>query len=120
MRLLRRAREANDWELSKELARFLLALDTSGDTLRDALAHIGLSLSTHNDVGSEEDSVRLETPKPQQNRGWKRYGNNGMNRQLEDTKTPAVGGGSRSPRSLATVGKERISELEGGYFAQRK
>lgn len=40
VRLLERAREAEDWELCKELARFLMALDRSGGTLRKALETI--------------------------------------------------------------------------------
>lgn len=37
VRLLRRAKEEQDWDLCKELARFLMALDESGTTLREAL-----------------------------------------------------------------------------------
>ncbi|TID21679.1 Protein RIC1-like protein [Venturia nashicola] len=40
--LLRRAREEGDWELCKELARFLVALDASGKTLRTALEEVGV------------------------------------------------------------------------------
>ena len=42
LRLLQRAKQEKDWELCKELARFLMALDTSGDTLRRALRLVGL------------------------------------------------------------------------------
>jgi len=37
VRLLRRAKEGQDWDLCKELARFLMALDETGATLREAL-----------------------------------------------------------------------------------
>lgn len=37
VRLLQRAKEEQDWDLCKELARFLMALDESGETLREAL-----------------------------------------------------------------------------------
>lgn len=40
--LLRRARAEGDWDLCKELARFLMALDASGETLRRALEEVGL------------------------------------------------------------------------------
>lgn len=40
--LLRKAREEGDWELCKELSRFLMALDASGKTLRKALEEVGL------------------------------------------------------------------------------
>jgi RAB6A-GEF complex partner protein 1 len=38
VRLLRQAMQEGDWELCKELARFLAAMDDSGQTLREALA----------------------------------------------------------------------------------
>ncbi|KAI9814375.1 MAG: hypothetical protein M1827_003230 [Pycnora praestabilis] len=42
VRLLRRAKEEGDWELCKELARFLTALDESGESLREALGMLDL------------------------------------------------------------------------------
>jgi RAB6A-GEF complex partner protein 1 len=42
-RLLRKAADVEDWELCKELARFLVALDKSGVTLRKALQAVGLA-----------------------------------------------------------------------------
>lgn len=122
MRLLQRAKEASDWELCKELARFLMALDTSGDTLRDALAKIDLAPSSSTShspsISDNEDNVRLKTPKPQQGRGWKRYSfsKGGMNGQ---TRSPAESGESRSPGSLATTPQERAVKSERGYFAKR-
>ena len=58
VRLLQRAKEAGDWDLCKELARFLMALDESGDTLRAALERMDLN------AAMENDSVRLKTPRP--------------------------------------------------------
>ena len=40
IRLLHKAKAAGEWELCKELARFLMALDESGDTLRDAMKRL--------------------------------------------------------------------------------
>jgi hypothetical protein len=42
VRLLSRAKDEEDWELCKELARFLTALDESGATLREALEMVNL------------------------------------------------------------------------------
>lgn len=42
IRLLSRAKEEGDWELCKELARFLMSLDESGNTLRETLERVGL------------------------------------------------------------------------------
>lgn len=41
IRLLRRAERERDFELCKELSRFLLALDRSGQTLKNALEVVG-------------------------------------------------------------------------------
>ena len=40
IRLLKRAKQAQDWDLCKELARFLMALDQSGDVLREAMQRV--------------------------------------------------------------------------------
>ena len=42
-KLLRRAVQAQDWELCRELARFLVGIDQSGDTLKIALEDAGLT-----------------------------------------------------------------------------
>jgi RAB6A-GEF complex partner protein 1 len=71
--LLRRARAESDWDLCKELARFLMALDASGETLRKALEEVGLQspneggslasrlskLSTNSGHGSGSNGVGL-------------------------------------------------------------
>lgn len=56
--LLRAAKEAQDWELCKELARFLMALDESGATLQQALDLVNLTSPT--DYGASIDGVLLE------------------------------------------------------------
>lgn len=47
--LLQRAADANDWELCRELARFLVGIDISGETLRAALMEAGLGDASSND-----------------------------------------------------------------------
>jgi len=42
VRLLTKAIDAGDWDLCKELARFLTSFDNTGNTLRQALTHVGL------------------------------------------------------------------------------
>ena len=59
VRLLQKAKDARDWDLCKELARFLMALDESGDTLRAALERMDL-----HPRDTDNDSVRLKTPRP--------------------------------------------------------
>jgi hypothetical protein len=56
MRLLTRAREEGDWELCRELARFLMALDREGRVLRDALEVVGLGRDGGEGVGGVSSS----------------------------------------------------------------
>lgn len=44
VRLMKMAKEEGDWDLCKELARFLMALDETGDELRKALDKMGISV----------------------------------------------------------------------------
>ncbi|KAI9894298.1 MAG: hypothetical protein M1814_003054 [Vezdaea aestivalis] len=57
IRLLARAKEENDWELSKELARFLLAMDASGEFLRNALREVNLHTSGTNEILGKDQST---------------------------------------------------------------
>ena len=40
--LLNKALEAEDWQLCREVLRFLRSIDDSGSTLREVLTHTGL------------------------------------------------------------------------------
>lgn len=73
VRLLSKAKESGDWDLCKELARFLMALDESGNELRKALQKIGLepghssgesSASNKSGNRSPEMTIRLKPPRP--------------------------------------------------------
>lgn len=59
LRLLSRAKQEEDWELCKELARFLTALDESGVTLREALKMIDLKRPS---ADTSEGSFLFEKP----------------------------------------------------------
>ncbi|MCJ1308115.1 hypothetical protein MMC25_001767 [Agyrium rufum] len=52
VRLMRLAKEKGDWDLCKELARFLMALDESGRQLRNAMRSIGMPVG---DESQQED-----------------------------------------------------------------
>lgn len=57
------AKEEGDWDLCMELARFLMALDETGDTLREALEFVNL-MSPHEERGNnsfmfENSSLRV-------------------------------------------------------------
>lgn len=66
MRLLSRAKDEGDWELCKELARFLTALDESGATLMEALEMV--NLRSPQDVRETSsfmfEGSRLKVPHP--------------------------------------------------------
>ncbi|PNY27106.1 Casein kinase II subunit beta-2 [Tolypocladium capitatum] len=58
VRVLSRAIQEGDWELCKELARFLMAMDETGETLKEAMDMVNMVLHRgHEDVGG-----RLEVP----------------------------------------------------------
>ncbi|KAL9128023.1 MAG: hypothetical protein Q9217_003217 [Psora testacea] len=88
VRLLQKARQAGDWELCKELARFLMALDATGDTLREAMERMNIGATA-----DEEDVSRLKTPQANgSSRGSK--GQISVNGEL--TSESMAGGSSRS------------------------
>lgn len=64
IRLLQKAKEAGDWDLCKELGRFLMALDASGDTLREALGRMSISQEGENNGVPSDGNVLLATPRP--------------------------------------------------------
>lgn len=109
VRLLKKAKDAEDWDLCKELARFLMALDESGDTLRAALERMDLHPTT-----TESDSVRLKTPRP--DTAVKRYSTLGQ----PNGRPSPVSNGDKSSTGLGLgieVGKDEGSE---DYFSQRR
>jgi RAB6A-GEF complex partner protein 1 len=61
VRLLRHAKDEQDWGLCKELARFLMALDESGEALREAMAGMELRSPTeeHNKAFRFDESTLL-------------------------------------------------------------
>jgi hypothetical protein len=99
VRLLRRAKEEQDWDLCKELARFLMALDESGATLRHTLELVELRSpsSAAADVGLQPhfsfDSTRLGIPRRTSHRA------NGMDSSEVLTLEKESRDSSRSPPS---------------------
>ena len=59
------------WELCKELARFLMALDEKGDTLREALELVGVQ-------ADEGDVIRLGDPGSRKDASGKGGARNGL------------------------------------------
>ncbi|ORY11884.1 RIC1-domain-containing protein [Clohesyomyces aquaticus] len=75
VRLFQRAKEERDWDLCKELARFLMALDESGATLRETLELVELRSPSEATVepGAQPmftfDETRLGVPRRGRNNG---------------------------------------------------
>ncbi|TEA16523.1 Guanine nucleotide exchange factor subunit ric1 [Colletotrichum sidae] len=60
VRLLSRAMKEGDWDLCKELARFLAAMDETGDALREAME--GVNITIRGDQDNSGLMSRLEVP----------------------------------------------------------
>ena len=122
LRLLHRAKEERDWELCKELARFLMALDESGNTLREALAEVDLWSTPGRERGAQIDihaqfsPTRLPVPP--------RAGVNGAHASslargiLSPSSRPVSVGSQRSDRVGASDGATdmRTRRGDGDYF----
>lgn len=114
VRLLARAKNEGDWELCKELARFLTALDESGDTLREALAMVDLRSPREDSTGSSFlfEGSRLKIPRFENNGsvGSSQGSSNGYGRQSRSS--------SRSPTSSPSIGEHVRGETPSGdYFS---
>ncbi|KAM5356255.1 hypothetical protein ACJ41O_002901 [Fusarium nematophilum] len=98
VRLLSRAMREGDWELCKELARFLAAMDETGETLQEAMRMVEVGLrqdSGHDGIGS-----RLRIPSGRTVNG----GGSGMTSGDED-------GTSESDRRSASDGGSIASTI---------
>lgn len=96
VRLLQRAKEEKDWDLCKELARFLMALDESGATLRQTLELVELK-SPSTELGVSHftfDTSRLGVPR----RGRKANGT-GVGMGIDFSSGGSVDRSSESSRS---------------------
>lgn len=104
VRLLGRARDEGDWELCKELARFLTALDETGQTLREALELVNMkSPQERNGTGSflfQNSSLKV----PRTRNG---------NSTRENTSRSLHSSGSVSPSS----GEIHMRDNAGDYFS---
>ncbi|RDL41963.1 uncharacterized protein BP5553_01942 [Venustampulla echinocandica] len=112
--LLSRAKDEGDWELCKELARFLTALDESGDTLREALEMVGLRSpgETREPNSFMLEGSRLKVPRPGRGAFQSLNGNHGSD---QDDRSSS---GSRSPRSLGRGGSPDYFTLRNGETSQ--
>ncbi|KAL5630984.1 hypothetical protein BROUX41_000856 [Berkeleyomyces rouxiae] len=68
VRVLSRAMHEEDWELCKELARFLAALDESGSTLQEAMELVNAPVASNGFQGDDSSILsQLQLPVPRTN-----------------------------------------------------
>jgi len=110
VRLLARAKSEGDWELCKELARFLTALDESGDTLREALELVDLRSPQEQPSGGSFlfEGSRLKVPQ------FEKYGSPGGYSGSSNGYDRRSRSSSRSPTSSPTIGER----LKGGSVSE--
>jgi RAB6A-GEF complex partner protein 1 len=105
VRLLSRAKDEEDWELCKELARFLTALDESGATLREALEMVNLR-SPRNERESSSfmfEGSRLKVPRPIKSPS------RSMNGKSDSDNDERSSSGSRSPHTTDSSPQDYFS-----------
>ncbi|KAI1660992.1 RIC1-domain-containing protein [Daldinia decipiens] len=91
VRLFSRAIREEDWELCKELARFLAAMDESGETLREAMELVNIRVKQESD--DTDIMSRLEVPPRKAN------GSSRMTRQNSET-----GSDAQSASDISSLG----------------
>jgi hypothetical protein len=101
VRLLQRAKDEQNWELCKELARFLMALDESGATLRSTLELVELR-SPSADPSQEQthfnfDTTRLSIPIRGRSNGHRAVISPGLGHDLTSPGRRSRDSGSMSP-----------------------
>jgi hypothetical protein len=113
VRLLARAKSEGDWELCKELARFLAALDESGNTLREALELVDLRSPQEDSTGGSFlfESSRLKVPRVGRNGSSGSYhgSSNGYDRLSRSS--------GRSPTNSPTIGERLRERPANDYFS---
>lgn len=100
VRLLSRAKDEGDWELCKELARFLTALDETGVTLMEALELVNLRSPQEERENSSFmfEGSRLKVPRPIRNASERISDDSNSDRGERSSS------GSRSPLSPGDTG----------------
>ncbi|KAI0159544.1 RIC1-domain-containing protein [Xylariaceae sp. FL1272] len=96
VRLLSRAIREEDWELCKELARFLAAMDESGETLREAMELVKVQVKEGSD--NADMVTRLEVPSFRSNGGSRlRRQNSQTSSEMQSVGSDTSSVGTASP-----------------------
>ncbi|RII22308.1 hypothetical protein CUC08_Gglean000231 [Alternaria sp. MG1] len=122
VRLLQRAKDEQDWELCKELARFLMALDESGATLRSTLELVELKTpSAEPGLGQSHftfDTARLNVPLRSRNNGTRSLGGPGVDFGSDGAGRTSRENGDISPgvSDVSASSDTSPSQVSGDYF----
>lgn len=124
VRLLQRAKDEQDWELCKELARFLMALDESGATLRSTLELVELKTPSAEPIVGQShftfETTRLSVPPRGRSNGLRAEAGfgGGMNFfSSEDATRTSRDSGSVSPGgSAVSLGSVMAQQSPSDYF----
>ncbi|KAG9186976.1 hypothetical protein G6011_10084 [Alternaria panax] len=122
VRLLQRAKDEQDWELCKELARFLMALDESGATLRSTLELVELKTpSAEPGLGQSHftfDTARLNIPLRSRNNGTRSLGGPGFDFGANGASRTSRENGDISPgvSDVSASSDTSPSHVSGDYF----
>ncbi|KAF2276048.1 RIC1-domain-containing protein [Westerdykella ornata] len=122
VRLFQRAKEEQDWDLCKELARFLMALDESGATLRHTLQLVELRSPDEAEAEAEGglrphfsfDSSRLGVPR--RSHGRRGLNGGGAGGDLGSEGVMSRGASRSGGRSRSASPTSAASLVEGDYF----
>lgn len=117
IRLLSRAKDEGDWELCKELARFLTALDESGATLKEALQRVDLR-SPQQEKGTETSFMfkdsKLKIPLQTERLGLGAADGNEEGSSNESQKSATTDSSPKKPAGYAGLEERRSLD---GYFS---
>jgi hypothetical protein len=120
VRLLQRAKDEQNWELCKELARFLMALDESGATLRSTLELVELrSPSAEPDQDQPHfvfDKTRLNIPSRGRSNGHRIENSIGLGNNLTSPDGRSKGSRSVSPNANTRSLDNATQQGTGDYF----
>jgi hypothetical protein len=113
VRLLARAKSEGDWELCKELARFLAALDETGNSLREALEMADLRSAQEDSNGAGSSFLfggtgSLQVPQAGKARSYPGSSNGYDRHSRSSSQSPRS-----SPRTVEQTGEGAMAE---GYF----
>jgi hypothetical protein len=119
VRLLQRAKDEQNWELCKELARFLMALDESGATLRSTLEMVALkspSADPHEEHSHFSfDTTRLSIPVRGRSNGHRIDSSSGLGNHSNSPDRHLRNSGSVSPAGSA-VSPANATQQGADYF----